>query len=114
MLRQGVSVLTLALLGCSGGPPDLAAALEQLRAASGAPALAAAAVSGDRVLELAAVGSRRHDLVDPVGPDDSWHLGSNTKAMTATVLAGMCEEGLLRWDLTLAEALPEVAIHPEL
>lgn len=35
-----------------------------------------------------------------------FHLGSNTKAITATLLALLIEENLLTWDTTLAEALP--------
>jgi len=44
-----------------------------------------------------------------VTADDLWHLGSNTKAMTAT-LAGMAvEAGRLRWDSTPGEVFPNAA-----
>jgi len=44
-----------------------------------------------------------------VGPGDRWHLGSCTKAMTATLAAMLVKEGLLRWEMTLPEALPALA-----
>ncbi|UCE50381.1 MAG: beta-lactamase family protein, partial [Phycisphaerales bacterium] len=44
-----------------------------------------------------------------VGLNDLWHIGSCSKAMTATLAAKLVEEGRLRWDTTLAEVFPELA-----
>lgn len=41
---------------------------------------------------------------------DRWHLGSNTKAMTAAVFARLVEQGRARWAMPLAEAFPGVSI----
>jgi len=41
----------------------------------------------------------------PVTADDYIHLGSNTKAMTATLIAILIEEGKLTWNTTLGQAL---------
>lgn len=43
----------------------------------------------------------------PVEDSDLWHIGSNTKAMTATLIARLVEAGVLDWDDTLGEALGE-------
>jgi len=43
-----------------------------------------------------------------VTADDHWHLGSDTKAMTATLAAILVEEGLIRWDSTIGEILPDL------
>lgn len=45
----------------------------------------------------------------PILSTDQFHLGSNTKAMTATLLALLVEEGLLNWTTTLKVALPALA-----
>jgi len=42
---------------------------------------------------------------DAVTVDDKYHLGSNTKAMTATLTAILIEDGLLDWDTTVGEVL---------
>ena len=42
---------------------------------------------------------------------DRWHLGSNTKAMTAAVFARLVEQGRARWAMPLAEAFPGMTIH---
>lgn len=111
------AVLPILACACSNPPvqaPDapptgLAADLAEIRAARGVPALAAAVASREGVLELAAVGTRHRDTTVAVETDDRWHLGSDTKAMTATLIAMAVQDGRLRWDTTLAQALPAIA-----
>ena len=81
--------------------------LERIRAQTGVPGLAAAVVDRGGVIAIAAAGRRRVDEEVPLAVSDKFHLGSDTKAMTAFVVARMVERGRLRWDLTLAEAFPE-------
>src|SRR6185503_6954871 len=45
---------------------------------------------------------------DKVAVDDKWHLGSCTKAMTATVCAMLVEDGKLSFDATASAAFPDV------
>ena len=73
------------------------------------PALAAAVVRDGTVIAAGAVGTRRFGTDVPVTINDRFHLGSDTKAMTA-LLAGMfVESGKLRWDTTVAEVFPELS-----
>ena len=44
-----------------------------------------------------------------VSVDDRFHLGSDTKAMTALLAAMLVEEGRLRWDSTVGAVFPETA-----
>ncbi|MGA9598981.1 MAG: serine hydrolase domain-containing protein, partial [Methylocystis sp.] len=79
--------------------------LEPLRAKHGLPALAGAVVSKGQIVGAAAVGARLLNSDKKVTVNDRFHLGSDTKAMTAT-LAGMAvEAGKLRWDTTIGDAL---------
>ena len=43
--------------------------------------------------------------------DDKFHLGSCTKAMTATLVGKHVERGDLEWDTTIAELFPKLKIH---
>lgn len=83
---------------------DIAAVAERHRLDSGVQALAAALVKGDAI-EATAVGVRRVDRRTPVSQDDRFHLGSNTKAITATAAAILVERGVLGWDSSAAEVL---------
>jgi CubicO group peptidase (beta-lactamase class C family) len=73
------------------------------------PALAGAVVTSGGLIAKGAVGVRRYGKLTPVTVDDQFHLGSDTKAMTATLLALLVEEGKLSWQTTLAQALPGLA-----
>jgi CubicO group peptidase (beta-lactamase class C family) len=86
----------------------LEARLEKVRAATGLPGMGAAVLQGSRV-RLAVTGRRRADRTAPIRESDAFHLGSDTKALTASVVARLVDRGLLRWGETLAEALPEIA-----
>lgn len=73
------------------------------------PAIAAAIVKEGKVIAAGAVGTRRMGATIPVTIQDRFHLGSDTKAMTALLAAILVEEGKLRWDTTLSETFPELA-----
>ena len=73
------------------------------------PALAAAVVHDGKVIAVGAVGTRRTGHKIPVTVNDRFHLGSDTKAMTALLASMLVEEGKLRWDATPAAILPELA-----
>src|SRR5262249_23783272 len=50
---------------------------------------------------------------DRVTLDDRFGLGSNTKAITATMLGALVERNRLRWDIDMATAFPKMAMRPE-
>jgi CubicO group peptidase (beta-lactamase class C family) len=75
----------------------------------GLPALAATVVRNGTMVAAGAVGTRRVGADIPVTINDRFHIGSDTKAMTALLAAMMVEEGRLRWNSTVAEVFPELA-----
>ena len=72
------------------------------------PALAGAIVTSKGLAAVGAVGVRKYGTDTPVTVNDQFHLGSDTKAMTATLLATLVEEGKLSWTTTLEQAFPEL------
>jgi CubicO group peptidase (beta-lactamase class C family) len=95
--------------------PSLKEQLESIRAETGVPALGALVGDSRRIRAFACVGVRRAGSQERVRADDPFHIGSCTKAMTATVAARLVEQGKLRWETTLAEAFPQLkqAIHSD-
>lgn len=86
---------------------DLDDYLETVRGTYGLPAIAAAVVEEGVVVAAAAVGTRVLGQTVPVTVDDRFHLGSNTKAMTALLAGMLVDEGALRWDSRVGEVLGE-------
>lgn len=69
------------------------------------PAFALAIVTKDGVETIAVAGVRSRDDATPLEAGDRMHLGSCTKAFTATLAAALVADGTLRWDSTIAEVL---------
>lgn len=88
---------------------DISPDLASLIAKHDIPAMSAIVLRGDSVIARGVAGVRKRGDSTPATLDDLWHLGSCTKSMTATMCAMLVERGSLRWDVTLAEALPDLA-----
>ena len=73
------------------------------------PALELCVFDADGIVDLASTGVRKAGGAAAVGSGDLFHLGSMTKAMTATMLATLVEDGKLSWDMTMVQAFPAVA-----
>ena len=58
---------------------------------------------GEPVIAVAGVRARGQNA--EIELTDLWHLGSNTKAMTAVLVARLVEQGVVDWDDTVAEWL---------
>lgn len=93
----------------AAAPRDLAPLLKTVCAAHRLPALAAVVLRGGELVAAGAVGVRKAGAPTRVTLADSFHLGSCTKAMTATLAGSLVDEGKLAWDTTLAAAFPDLA-----
>ena len=101
----------------SGGrdiPAGIAAYAEQVREQWKIPGLSLAVIHGDSTVFFGGLGVREKGRsVAKDGPDvavtDStlFHIGSMTKAFTATVIASLVDEGLLSWEDTVKNILPD-------
>jgi CubicO group peptidase (beta-lactamase class C family) len=69
------------------------------------PGMAAAIVDGGRITAIGAAGVRVRGHEEKITADDFFHIGSDTKSMTATLIAVLIEEGKLRWSSTPFEVL---------
>lgn len=77
------------------------------------PAMAMAVIQDGALAGQAACGMRASDGEAPVGLADIWHIGSNAKSMTATMIARLVERRVLAWDTPLTTLLPDVRMRPE-
>lgn len=103
-----VCVETDAVSNNGVGDMDLLNILQSIREEYDLPAMAAALVTDQGLQRVAAVGTRKCGTDNPVTLDDLWHLGSDTKIMTATLAAILVEEGKLQWTTTVNEVFPEI------
>ncbi len=118
MLKTLITVFFLlasaSAIPCQGGqrPTEdtrLNGLLEPIRQAHRIPALAGAVVTDKGLEAIGAVGVRKAGTDVRVTIGDLWHLGSDTKAMTAALIGRLVEEAKLRWETTMEEVFPELA-----
>jgi CubicO group peptidase (beta-lactamase class C family) len=88
---------------------ELRSLLEKARARHNLPALAAGIVHGSDKPRIAVVGVRKRGTDTLATAEDRWHIGSNTKPMTALLIALLIDGGLLDWDTPLEQIFPEHA-----
>jgi len=83
--------------------------IEPIRQSTHLPSLGAAIVT-EKGLEASGVtGVRKAGTNVSVTIDDVWHLGSDTKAMTAVVIATLVERGTITWETAIGTVFPELA-----
>lgn len=88
--------------------------LQQQQQDTGLVGMAGVVFQGGEVRYLAAAGERKKGSGVAVTVDDRWHIGSITKSMTATVLAGLVEARELDWETPLLPLLDMAdAAHPD-
>ena len=94
----------------AGGPDgalDMAASI-----AGGPPAIAAGIVTRAGLEWSGVRGVRQAGGTDLATLDDRWHIGSNTKAMTAAVFARLVDQDRARWAMPLSEAFAGATLDP--
>ena len=128
--------LSIFLLGCGGSgggdvagatrPPVTAAPpagqigdgrlneiLEWARAIDDVPAMSMVLVQGGQIAEFGAVGKRSATANALATENDRWHLGSLTKAITATLAGVLVEQSVIDWQTRPLDVWPELdqSIH---
>jgi CubicO group peptidase (beta-lactamase class C family) len=104
--------LILFSISASGNIP-LAFDLERIKKDNNLPGLISAFYQNEELIESAAVGVRKVHERYELSTEDKFHLGSCTKAMTATLAAILVEKGFIAWDATLKELYPDINIHSD-
>jgi len=123
MMRRGtLRLTTIGLSFLCALPPATARAqrvasadelIAGIRAEHDVPALGALVVTSEGVVARGIDGTRARGGSTGLGPRARWHIGSCTKAMTATLAARLVERGDLSWETTIGEALAgeDIEIH---
>lgn len=80
---------------------------DSIRSSYGIPEINYAVIDSKNTLEIAAIGKHSIDLDEKATLNDRFHIGSNTKAMTAFIIAKYVEKGKLKWTTPFFDLYPE-------
>jgi CubicO group peptidase (beta-lactamase class C family) len=107
--RRGIltaaAIILLLQSPAKAAESDLSPDIEPIRQQFQLPAMAAAVVKDGMFLATGATGFRALGHPEKVTISDRFHLGSDTKAMTATLAAMLVEEGKLSWTSSVGDVL---------
>jgi CubicO group peptidase (beta-lactamase class C family) len=113
-----IAILTFIIAGylvmanpVDANPPNqpIATTLESIRIKYKLPALGGAIFNTEGLVDMAAVGVRKSGDSTPVTKDDLWHLGSDTKVMTAMLAGTFVVEKKLSWNDRVLSYFPDIA-----
>ncbi|MEE2878304.1 MAG: serine hydrolase [Pseudomonadota bacterium] len=111
MIRLGLAFLVLAAsFHASAEPIDEDWLQEKTEAAHSAGdliALGAAVVTSGAQPIVAVTGEAAKGAGTPARDDDAWHVGSNTKALTALLYGKLVENGHAEWGASMPTLFPE-------
>ena len=108
-LAQSLDIKSDSRPASSNRPPDdVSATLAEIVKRHELPGMAAVVMLDSRILAKGTAGVRRRGDNAPITINDRFHIGSQTKPMTATLCAALVDADKLDWDTTLAQAFPEL------
>ncbi|MGN7837659.1 serine hydrolase domain-containing protein [Stenotrophomonas sp. 22385] len=106
-----VAAGVMASATAAAAEPGFQAMFDQTRQHYALPGLAMAVVDDGRVVYTHTAGERRAGSGEPIDADTLFKIASNSKAMTAAVLARLVDRGLLAWDDPVTKYLPQFRMH---
>lgn len=113
LMTMAMIITAIAATGCAGlgdatrmdpaADPDGALAALVSGGSGAIPGLAVSVIRDGEVVYRAVAGVRKAGSPEPIEASDAFHLGSDTKAMTALVCGMLVDRGLLSWDATVGD-----------
>ncbi|MFA6149941.1 MAG: serine hydrolase [Chitinophagaceae bacterium] len=109
-LFRTVPILTLVLI-CVGTVAKAQSSkrfADSIRMAFNIPELNYAVVSSAGVMEMEALGFKKHHTNNKAALSDQFRIGSNTKTVTSYLAFGMVKKGIIQWDTKFFDLYPEL------
>ena len=120
-LRHPIAVVLWLMVALLASPPVHAAsstdsiafdkAVDDAIARYHLPGIAVGVITDGEVVYMRTAGERIAGSGEPITTETLFKIASNSKAMTASVLARLVQAGKLRWDDPVVKYLPDFAMH---
>lgn len=104
-MRKVTTIIFLIISAICSGQKTVQFA-DSIRNLYNIPEISYAVIDSKTTLEIAALGKHSINLPDTATLNDRFHIGSNTKAMTAFIIAKYVENGKLKWTTKFFDLFP--------
>lgn len=105
-MRKLTAILFLTITTICFGQQTIQFA-DSIRIVYNIPEISYAVIDSKTILEISALGKHSTELPDRATLNDRFHIGSNTKAMTAFIIAKYVDKGKLKWTTKFFDIFPE-------
>jgi CubicO group peptidase (beta-lactamase class C family) len=89
-------------------PKDVSALIAPVVEKNDVPGMAVAVIRNGETVATGFAGVRTRGKPGKIAASDKFHIGSDTKAMTAMLCGILVDEGKLKWDQTIGDTFPEL------
>ncbi|MQA37666.1 serine hydrolase domain-containing protein [Rugamonas aquatica] len=113
VLAASILFFSSALAQAQATSPELQRMLSGALKDRSVPAMGVLVIRDGQPQAQAVDGVRAKGSAEHASLQDSWHIGSDAKAMTATLVARLVEQGKLSWDAPLKDMLPLLGMRAE-
>ena len=118
ILAVALAVLCLPFItvrGAAQAPNDISPLLTPIIQKHEVPGMAAAVIRRGDIVAIGVAGVRTRGKADKIAVTDCFHLGSDTKAMTAFLCGILVDEGKLKWTQTLGTTFSDLkkSMYPQ-
>lgn len=100
--------VTVAVANQTTPAKDISSILQPIVEKYKIPGIAAAIINDKEVIAVGVAGVRARNSNKKILLGDLFHIGSDTKSMTATMIAMLVEKKLLKWDTRVVDVFPEL------
>jgi CubicO group peptidase (beta-lactamase class C family) len=107
-------IIGLSLSSSAIADASLISKMNEIKTRYALPGLGVGLVNLNQKTQVFTVGVKEHEKLATLQTSDRFHLGSQTKAMTAYLISNLVKEKKIRFDSTMREIFPEINIHHEL
>ncbi len=104
-----LSVFVPSVIAAEDMQAQLDEQLAGARARAGLVGVGGIVLHKGEVIALSVDGLRRKGTGDLIQEDDLWHVGSITKSMTGTLMGLLVDDGVVDFDSTLLDLLPDLS-----
>ena len=105
-MRKLITILFITISTICFGQQTIQFA-DSIRKVFNIPEISYAVIDRKTIIEIVAIGKHSTELPDIATINDRFHIGSNTKAMTAFIIAKYVEKGNLKWTTKFFDIFPE-------
>jgi D-alanyl-D-alanine carboxypeptidase len=108
IMKKWCCLLTLLVINLPSFSQAFIATVDSIRKYRSVPGIVYAVFTGDKIVDIGAVGIRKLRSKNNITINDRFNIGTNTTTFTTYLAARLAETGKLKWNTSIIKVWPEL------